>query len=125
MESNYDRPKEIAKKERLAGEALMQDKPFSQMVKKTHLFNTNKQVIGEDVPLPARPPAAKPVPPMEHDKPFKPSNPPKVGHNKTLAPFPYYKEDPKKPLTRKMEEDDDKKPFKPTHNSKSTPMPSV
>ena len=29
MESHYDIPKEIARKERLAGEALMQEKPFS------------------------------------------------------------------------------------------------
>ena len=89
------------------------------------MFNTYRAVIGEDVPLPARPPPKKSPPPMEHDKPFKPSHPPKVGYNQTLAPFPYYKEDPKKPLTRKVEEEDDKKPFRPTHNSKSTPMPSV
>mmetsp|Transcript_12041 Transcript_12041/g.16343 ORF Transcript_12041/g.16343 Transcript_12041/m.16343 type:complete len:210 (+) Transcript_12041:284-913(+) len=106
MESDFDRPKQIAKRERLAGEALMQDKPFSQKVKQTHLFNSFKDVIGEDVPIPAREPS-KPRPiAMEHDKPFKPSHPPRVGINKTLAPFPHYMEDPKKPLTRKIEEDD-------------------
>lgn len=127
IESEFDRPKEIAKKERLAGAALMQEKPFSQKVKPTydHLFNTNKNVIGEDVLIPAREPPQKKPPAMEHDKPFKPSHPPRVGHNKTLAPFPNYIEDPKKPLTRKMEEDDDKKPFRPTHNSKSRPAPSI
>ena len=62
---------------------------------------------------------------MEHDKAFKPSNPAKIGYNKTFEPFPHYQPDPKKPLTRKMEEEDDKKPFKPTHNCKTTPMPSV
>lgn len=33
MEDDYNRPKELAKIERLKGEALMQDKPFSQKVK--------------------------------------------------------------------------------------------
>ena len=81
MESDYDRPKELAKKERLHGESLMQEKPFSQKVKPTfdHLFNTNRAVIGEDIPIPAREPPKKKPPAMEHDKPFKPSHPPRTG----------------------------------------------
>ena len=62
---------------------------------------------------------------MEHDKPFKPSNPAKIGYNKCLGKFPEYIEDPKKPIERKMEEEEDKAKFKPTHNSKSRPTPSV
>jgi len=46
MPDNYMRPKEIATEERLHGKELMQDKPFSQKAKKTHLFNTNRSVIG-------------------------------------------------------------------------------
>lgn len=90
IESHFDLPKQLAEKERLAGVALMQDKPFSQKVKKTHLFNSFSAVIGEDRPYPARPLPAKSPPPMEHDRAFKPSNPPKIGYNKTLAPFPHY-----------------------------------
>lgn len=126
MVSEFDIPKELARKERLHGAALMQDKPFSQKVKQTHLFNSNFSVIGEDIAIPARPPPKKSPPPYEHDKPFKPSHPPKIGYNKTIAPFPFYSEEKPREVTRKMEEDDDgKKPFKPTHNTKSTPMPSV
>lgn len=64
---------------------------------------------------------------MVHDKNFKPSNPAKVGYNRTLARFPAYKEDPKKPITRRIpvEGEDDKKKFRPTHNVKSRPTPSV
>lgn len=64
---------------------------------------------------------------MTHDKAFKPSNPPKLGYNKTLARFPPYKEDPKKPLTRRVpvEGEEDKPKFKPTYNAKSRPTPSV
>ena len=64
---------------------------------------------------------------MEHDKPFRPSNPGKKGYNKTLAKFPEYKEDPKKALERKrpVEGEEDKPKFKPTHIFKTRPSPSV
>jgi len=64
---------------------------------------------------------------MDHDKPFKPSNPPKRGYNKSLAPFPTYMEDPLKAVTRKPEDEeaDGRKNFKPTHNTKSRPTPSI
>ena len=81
----------------------------------------------ENPPIPHRAPKPKTAPLIEHDKAFKPSNPAKRGHNKTIAPFPYYKEDPKKPLTRKMPVEGEEEPpkFKPTHNTKSRPTPSV
>jgi len=123
--SYFDRPKELAHKERLAGAALMQDKPFSQKAKKTHLFNSMKNVIGEDVPIPERPVKEKSENPMKDERAFKPSHPPRAGNHGTLAPFPYYKEDPRIEVTRKLEVEDEKKPFKTTHNSKSTPMPSI
>lgn len=125
MEDDYNRPKTLATEERLAGKLLEQEKPFSQKAKHTDLFNTNRAVIGEDRPIPARPPRQKTPPLMEHDKPFKPSNPAKKGHNKSLSPFPKYIEDPFKHVTRKMEEEDDKPKFKPTHVHKSRPTPSV
>ena len=64
---------------------------------------------------------------MVHDKPFRPTNPPKRGYNKTLAKFPPYKEDPKKPITRRMpvEGEPDIPKFKPSHNGKTRPTPSV
>ena len=103
----------------------MQEKPFSQKAKQTALFNSHLAVIGEDRPYPAREARPKTPPLMEHDKPFRPSNPGKIGYNKSLSPFPKYMEDPFKHVTRKMEEEDDKKKFRPTHNSKSRPTPSV
>jgi len=81
----------------------------------------------EDIPIPHRAPKPKTAPPVEHDKPFKPSNPPKRGYNKTIAKFPNYIPDPKKPVTRRVpvEGEDEKGKFKPTHNAKSRPTPSV
>jgi hypothetical protein len=58
--------------------------------------------LEEDIPIPARAPAKKEVPSLVHDKAFKPSNPAKRGYNKTLAKFPDYQCDPKKPIERVM-----------------------
>ena len=112
------------------GKALLDkihtNKPFSQKVRQTSLFNSTRKVIGEDIPIPERAPRKKTPPPMTHDKAFKPSNPPKRGNHCTIAKFPEYKENPLKHVERKMpEENADKKSFKPTHNSKSRPSPSV
>lgn len=38
---------------------------------------------------------------MTHEVPFKPSNPPKRGYNKTLDKFPPYVPDPMKVTVRK------------------------
>ena len=67
-----------------------------------------------------------PLPPL-HDKPFKPSNPPKVGYNKTIDKFPPYKEDPLKFIERKkpVEGEEEKPKFKPSHNKKSMPVVPV
>lgn len=54
MEDDFNRPKQLATKARLAGDALLQEKPFSQKVRQTSLFNTSKAVIGEDRNYPAR-----------------------------------------------------------------------
>ena len=64
----------------------------------------------------------------EHDKPFKPSHPPRVGHNKTIDKFPVYIEEGVKEITKRREVDPDAPPipkFKPTHNYKTRPTPSV
>ena len=64
---------------------------------------------------------------MDHGVPFKPSNPPKQGHNKTLEKFPPYLEDPLKFPSRKNEEEEKNKilGWKHTHKKQTTPTPSV
>ncbi len=52
MPDDYDYPKTLAKKEFEEGKKLMQEKPFSQRAKTIGVFNKDKQVYGEDVPLP-------------------------------------------------------------------------
>lgn len=129
-EDEYNRPKALARAEMEEGKALLDkihlNKPFSQKVRQTSLFNSTKKVIGEDINIPARAPRQKTPPPMEHDKAFKPSNPPKRGNHCTIEKFPEYKENPLRFVERKMvDENADKKAFKPTYNSKSRPTPSV
>ena len=117
MEDDYNRPKYFANAEREYHYSKLQDKNFSQRAKHTETFNTHRQILEENPPIPHRPAPPKTAPCELHDKPFKPSHPPRKGYNKTLAKFPYYKEDPKKPITRKMpvEGEDEKPKFKPTH----------
>ena len=126
MPDQYDHKKEIAKKERLDHEAKVQEKPFSQRIKPIATFATIKDAYGEDRVYPAKKPAEKRKPLMLHDAPFKPSHPPRKGYNKTIDKFPPYKEDPLKFAVRnKSAEADEKAKWKPTHNNKNVPTPSV
>jgi len=52
MEDDYNRPRELAKKERLYHESKIQDKPFSQRVKPQGEFNATEAVYGSDVVIP-------------------------------------------------------------------------
>jgi hypothetical protein len=95
-------------------------------VKGKETFNSVKDTFGEDRVYVARKPEEKRAPLMQHDHPFKPSNPPKRGYNKTLDKFPAYKEDPLKVVTRKKTpEGSDERKWKPSHNKKTMPTPSV
>ena len=127
MEDDYNRPKELAKKDIEYHKSKIQEVPFRQRVGKIDLFNSHKNVLGEDVPIPHRPPKEKKAPLMEHDRPFRPTHPPRVGYNKTIGSFPAYKEDPPRQLKRKVPVDGEEEPakFKPSHNYKSRPTPSV
>ena len=112
MNEGFDIPKQLAAKEIERSHALRDKvhngKNFSQKAKQTHLFNSHKDVLHDpkaNGPL-TREARHRSPPLMEHDKPFKPSNPPKRGYNKSLAPFPVYIPDPKKGLERKRDEED-------------------
>lgn len=71
----------------------------------------------------------RPINKAEHDKPFRPSHPPRVGYNKTISPFPEWKQEPIKDITQRKvsgeDEKEEKAKFKPTHNDKTRPTPSV
>ena len=64
---------------------------------------------------------------MTHDVPFKPSNPPKMGYNKTLDKFPQYKPDPMRVITRKkpVEGEEERPKWRPTYNQRTKPSTSV
>ncbi len=63
---------------------------------------------------------------MEHDAPFKPSNPAKKGYNKTLGKFPDHIADPMKQVTRKQGSvDDEKARWRTTYRLRTKPTPSV
>lgn len=56
---DYHNANKIAKAELADHQAKMQERPFSQRIKSQALFNSNKEVIGEDVPLPHKPAVKK------------------------------------------------------------------
>ena len=102
------------------------------MVRKKDTFNPVKEVFGTDAPLPKEEekiPSKEHISPHQplHDKPFKPSNPPKKGYNRTLEKFPPYKEDPMKSISRKkpVEGQEERPNFKPSHNGKTIPVVPV
>jgi hypothetical protein len=100
IEDPFGRQRELDKKELELHHSKLQDKPFSQKVKGKETFATIKEQFGEDREYTAKKPVAKRSPLMEHETPFKPSNPSKKGYNKTLEKFPEYKEDPLKEVVR-------------------------
>lgn len=106
----------------------MKEKPFSQRAHSRGIFNSTRAVIGEDRIYVKRTVSQRMISKAEHDKPFKPSHPPRIGYNKTIDKFPEYKEEGVKEITKRREADPDAAPipkFKPTHNYKTRPTPSV
>ena len=124
---DYNAPKILARKELQYHLSKLQETNFSQRVRPRGLFNKDQDVydINVDVKKPVK--EVRPITMAEHDKPFYPSKPPKVGINKTLSVFPEYKENPLKFCTRKrpVEGEEEKPCFKKTHNFKSRPSPSI
>ena len=125
IEDPYDRKRELTKKELEEHYAKMQDKAFSQKVKGRETFATIKEAFGEDRDYPNRKAPAKREPLMEHDFPFKPSNPSKKGYNKTLGKFPDHMPEPIKQVMRKTSVGDEKSSWRTTYKFKSKPTPSV
>jgi hypothetical protein len=64
LADDYNYPKKVATKEMEEAKKLEQEKPFSQRARTWGGFNKDKEVYGEDVPLPAKQPKTPPKPPM-------------------------------------------------------------
>lgn len=115
MKDEYDMKRDLARKEHIESQKKMQEKPFSQRIKGVDTFGTVQEVFGEEgcTFKPKKPPA-KTKPQVEHDKPFKPSNPPKRGIvDKTIAKFPDYIEEKPEPKKRKAPKEDERMAWKP------------
>ena len=127
MPDEYERRKELARRERIEHEKKVQEKPFSQRIRGIATFASVKEAFGEDRVYPKKKPNEKHKPLMSHDAPFKPSNPPKTGYNKTIDKFPEYKPDPMKFAVRNKsaEAGEDRGKWKPSHDKKTVPTPSV
>ena len=123
----YDNGREAALKERLAGKEKEQEKPFLYRAKTMPKFNTDRAVLGEDVPLPAKTKKPEPKPAVEHEARWKSCRPSRTGHRCGFAPFPEYQPNPMKSVERRkpVEGEEDKKPFCNTKKEFTRPTPSV
>jgi hypothetical protein len=128
MAEPYSRQRELEMKEHEAAKKKLQEQAFKVSSHGGENFNKDKNMFGKDekVLQPGQPkPKAAPL--MKHEAPFKPSNPPKQGYNKTIDKFPEYKPDPIKQAVRKIEDPSKKKEsFKPNDMAYcERPTPSV
>lgn len=124
----YNRPQELLAKERAEHKKKLQEAPFRTVSHGNNLFVNTKKTFGKDEKV-LGPAKFKSVSPRAklHENPFRPSNPAKVGYNKTLAKFPEYKPDPIKVAVRKIANPADKKDVYKLNNPeiRERPTPSI
>jgi hypothetical protein len=135
MKDEYDRKKEIARKEHEEGLKKRQEKPFSQRIKKSDAFSDIEHTYGEEgMKFPKKKPGRVAKAQVEHPGPFRPSNPSKQAKQDcTLAKFPEYLEDKKakedpnygKPRQKPVKKDEERPQWRPNTFKKSIPSPSV
>jgi len=121
QKEEYERLKKIKSEEWKKSKGKMPEKTFNPMIHGDKLFFNDQRTFGLDQPIPVRSKTAAVVKkePL-HEKPFKPSNPPKKGYNKTINAFPeYVHQGPKpRPQTHKKDEaKEEKAKWKMTHNN--------
>lgn len=101
MPDDFDYAKKLARKEMEEGKKLEQEKPFSQVAKRQHLFQPNKEVYDVRTDIKQRPPKAEAPPPYMQEAAWKPAKPARSGASCTLGKYPEYKENPLKFTERK------------------------
>jgi len=124
----YNRPQELLAKEREEHKKKLQENPFRTVSHGNNLFVNAKKTFGKDEQVlePGKPKQRRTLPKL-HENPFKPSNPPKRGFNKTISKFPEYKPDPIKVAVRQIADPSKKTdPFKPNNTADyERPTPSI
>jgi len=123
----YNRKRELEAKERQEHNKKLQEAPFRSVSHGNNLFVNTKQTFGKDGKiLPPTNPKARTPEGKLHENPFKPSNPPKEGYNKTINKFPDYKPDPIRVAVRKPEDPTKKDPYRPNNTAfDERPTPSI
>jgi len=124
----YDQMRVVQAKEREEHKKKLQEAPFRSVSHGNNNFATHKQQFGKDAGVLPLGPVKEVVNNTKlHEAPFKPSNPSKIGYNKTINKFPDYKEDPIRQAVRKFEDPAGKKDaFKPNNTAFNVrPTPSI
>lgn len=129
MPDPYDNGKMLARKEIEDHNKKLQDgKAWKPMVGQSEPFNDIEKTYGTELKFKEKKPAPKPKPQVQHDRPFRPSNPVKKGKSgaETFEIFPEW--NPEKQFTQKKKQpkvDNEKGSWKPTYNKQTRPTPSV
>lgn len=122
----YDRKRDLARQERMKRRGFQIAKPFSNVVKGKNTFGNDHDDYGEDRLNIGEKKQKDPYKGLLHEKPFKYSNPPKKGHEKTLNKFPDYK-DEGGDLNNgdKLKTQRDYLPWRPSYLRRSEPSDSI
>lgn len=126
MVDEYDRKKDMARENNRKHRALQLGRPFSNVVKGKRTFGNDHDEYGEDNLNIQGKKLKQPYKGLLHEKPFKYSNPPKMGYEKTINRFPEYQNegkigdsgDPKKSSTNYL-------PWRPSYLRKTEPSDSI
>lgn len=126
MVDEYDRKRDLDREERRMRKTMQYGQPFRNVVKGPRTFGNDGNEYGEDGLNIAEKAKANEFKGLLHEKPFKYSNPPKTGYEKTINRFPNYKEEggdlengerPKSNINYL--------PWRPTYLRKSEPSDSI
>ena len=132
LPDEYDRIKKKEIAEAKASRAKMQEVAFKRNSHGNRPFSGNQKTYGYDGPaIPTKMARCGTAPTgvnrVAHEAPFYPSKPPKSSQaDRTLAPFPEYKEDPLRQVKRAPKTEEEAPPaWKVTYRDKTRPSSSV
>jgi hypothetical protein len=125
MADEYDRKRDLARQERMKRRSMQLGRPFSNVVKGRTTFGSNNDEYGEGgLNLQDKTPKQS-YKGLMHEKPFKYSNPPKKGYEKTINKFPDHKDEGGDLKGNKLQGNRDYLPWRPAYLKKTEPSDSI
>lgn len=126
MVDEYDRKRDMAREEKRRHRALQLARPFSNVVKGRRTFGNDHDEYGEDrLNIGDKRPSTT-YKGLLHEKPFKYSNPPKLGYEKCINKFPEYQNEGESTKSKGGNKTlQEILPWRPTYKRRSEPSESI